>query len=222
MAVRFNVQQRLQQRQNEIELQNRISASEENHDIALEQHMQYEMSDEEFHLNSVQKERVNEFTVYDDYPMDTDEFIDTKDYTDYDEFVRMKQAEAVNYYGERESERDNGSDILKRFKVTSWTQNEKMSRYAKSYRLLNKNDEQYIETYEGQTFPKSADDTYHIVTSRDKNRLDLISFQYYKTPLLWWVIAEASEIIDPFNVPINSVLRIPSMSTLYAYGGISY
>ena len=222
MALKINVAQRLQQRQNEIELQKQISSSEENHNVTLEHGLSYESSGEEFTLTAEQKRKVGDFTVYDDYPMDTDEYIDKKDNADYDEYVRQKQAEAVNYYGSRTSEADTGTDILKRFKVTSWTQNEKLSRYAKSYRLLNKDDEQYIETYEGHSIPVSPDDTYHIVTARDKNRLDLISFQYYKTPLLWWVIAEASDIIDPFDVPVNSVLRVPSMSSLYSYGGIVY
>lgn len=94
------------------------------------------------------------------------------------------------------------------------------SRYKRELRILNSDDEQYIESYESHKIESSSNDSFHIVTAADANRLDLISFHYYKTPLLWWVIAEASDIIDPFNVPIGTVLRIPEMQSLYGYNGV--
>ena len=89
------------------------------------------------------------------------------------------------------------------------------SRYKKHLRILEDSDEQYIETYEPPTIEKSSTDVYHLVTLADVNRLDLVSYQYYKTPLLWWIIAEASEINDPFNVPLGTVLRVPQLSQIY-------
>lgn len=91
------------------------------------------------------------------------------------------------------------------------------SRYRKLKRLLEDNGELYIESYEpNNPIPKQADDSYHIITLADMNRLDLVSQQYYSSPFFWWVIAEASEINDPFNIPLGTVLRIPSMSNLFS------
>jgi nucleoid-associated protein YgaU len=109
--------------------------------------------------------------------------------------------------------------IVNKFKA-KYTKYSEVSRYKNLYRLLNDKDEEYIESYDKITIPKNKTDTFHVVTKADENRLDLISFNYYNTPLLWWVIAEASDITDPFNVPINTVLRIPNKQSLYGIGGI--
>lgn len=98
--------------------------------------------------------------------------------------------------------------------------NTNLSRYKRETRILNTDDEQYIETHESPVIPESSSDSFHIVTPSDEGRLDLISFHYYKTPLLWWVIAEASGVTDPFNIPIGTVLRIPELQSLYGYKGI--
>ena len=58
------------------------------------------------------------------------------------------------------------------------------------------------------------------VTLDDENRLDIISNKYYGTPRYWWVIALANEIIDPFDIPIGTYLRIPSLISLYNTGGV--
>lgn len=92
----------------------------------------------------------------------------------------------------------------------------KNSRYKSLYRILEDNDEQYLETYDHFNVPVNSDDTYHVVKASDQNRLDIISYNYYGTSLLWWIIAEASGITDPFNIPVNTVLRVPSISSLLA------
>lgn len=53
-------------------------------------------------------------------------------------------------------------------------------------------------------------DTYHEVTVIDNLRLDLISYKYYLSVEYWWIIATANEILDPFNIEIGTVLRIPA------------
>ena len=108
------------------------------------------------------------------------------------------------------------SNIVDRFKSKTTNEN-RNSRYRKLDRLLNDDDEEYIETSEAISISVSNTDSYHIVTQKDVNRLDLVAYQYYNNSLLWWVIAEASNITDPFNVPINTVLRIPDKSTIYGY-----
>ena len=54
----------------------------------------------------------------------------------------------------------------------------------------------------------------------EENRLDIISMSIYGTPRYWWVIALANDIIDPFDVPVGTELRIPLIETLFNKGGI--
>ena len=46
------------------------------------------------------------------------------------------------------------------------------------------------------------------------------SNEYYNTPRFWWVIALANNIIDPFDIPIGTTLRIPVIVSLYNQGGV--
>lgn len=59
---------------------------------------------------------------------------------------------------------------------------------------------------------KSSDDTLYTVKSGEEGRLDLISYKFYGTPFLWWLIAYASNIVDPISVSVGTVLRIPPKS----------
>lgn len=109
--------------------------------------------------------------------------------------------------------------ITKEFENRTTKEN-RTSRYRTQKRLLNDEDEQYIETYDGIDIKKSNTDSFYIVEKGFENRLDLISFKYYNNPLFYWIIAEASGIIDPFNVPAGTVLRIPDKQSLYGIGGV--
>lgn len=67
----------------------------------------------------------------------------------------------------------------------------------------------------------NVDDVYHTVKANEVCRLDLISYNYYGNPLLWWVIAQANNIYDPFTGPeVNTVLRIPSIVKMYDHEGV--
>lgn len=56
-------------------------------------------------------------------------------------------------------------------------------------------------------------DEYHQVGAHDQHRLDLIAYQYYLNVEFWWIIAIANNILDPFNIAIGTILRIPSDNT---------
>jgi len=72
-----------------------------------------------------------------------------------------------------------------------------------------------------QVIPLSnSDDTYITVTNETENRLDIIAYQSYGSPRYWWVIALANYIIDPFDIPVGTTLRIPPMLSLYKSGGV--
>ena len=61
-----------------------------------------------------------------------------------------------------------------------------------------------------------ADQTDQIYTVNQitENRLDLVSDLAYGTPHLWWVIALANNILDPFLIPRQTRLRVPLKSRL--------
>jgi hypothetical protein len=42
-------------------------------------------------------------------------------------------------------------------------------------------------------------------------RLDQISTKYYKTPFLWWLIAEVNPKVDFTNIPAGTILRIANV-----------
>lgn len=95
-----------------------------------------------------------------------------------------------------------------------------VSRYHRLNRIKDDTGDEYVESYEPIEFPENSDDQYHLVTPGEENRLDLISYKFYGTALLYWVIAEASGIEDPFNVPAGSTVRVPSRQSLYGLKGV--
>lgn len=92
-----------------------------------------------------------------------------------------------------------------------------LSRYSKYRQIID--DTTYIETFNQTIVEHSDGDQYHIVTTGQKNRLDIIALQYYNDASLWWVIALANNMIDPFIVTVDTILRIPSLASLFKSGG---
>lgn len=96
-----------------------------------------------------------------------------------------------------------------------------VSRYSSLRRLKDTESGKYYHENWIQKFIKvSAEDQYYTVTLYEKNRLDIVSNMYYSTPKYWWVIAIANNIIDPFDLPIGTNLRIPPIISIYTEGGI--
>lgn len=61
---------------------------------------------------------------------------------------------------------------------------------------------------------KRPDDFFHTV--RYGEELDEIAYRYYGNGELWWVIAEANGIADPFEpLQPGTVLRCPSVRTVF-------
>lgn len=78
----------------------------------------------------------------------------------------------------------------------------------------------FHESWNQNTVGFSDSDAYFTVTSAEENRLDIIANNYYGTAKYWWVIALANYIIDPFDIPIGTQLRIPPLISLYEVGGV--
>jgi hypothetical protein len=94
------------------------------------------------------------------------------------------------------------------------------SRY-KDTKILNYNDgEVRMETTEKLIIDPADDDVYHQVDVGEENRLDLVAFRYYRNANLWWILATANNLNDPFVISIGMVIRIPSLNRIYGYKGI--
>lgn len=58
------------------------------------------------------------------------------------------------------------------------------------------------------SFPKRMTDLY--IISREQDRLDLLSNEFYKDPRYWWVLAKANNLgKGTLDVPMGIQIRIP-------------
>lgn len=73
----------------------------------------------------------------------------------------------------------------------------------------------FRETYDKPMISKSVSDKLHEVKIGEINNLPLISFLYYGTVKLWWIIAEANDIHDPLIIESGTMLIIPDIATYY-------
>ena len=89
----------------------------------------------------------------------------------------------------------------------------KPSRYQ-TLRVIREDTQRYLETYNQKVIPESPRDVYHVVKQSEVGRLDIISNQYYGSPIYWWAIALANDFIDPFIVNEGDLIRIPSLVSL--------
>lgn len=96
-----------------------------------------------------------------------------------------------------------------------------VSRYQETRQISDPIDNKiYHETFNNKKVKESSTDKYITVDNIKTNRLDIISAEQYKTPIYWWVLAMANNIIDPFSIPLGTVIRVPSLSVLYESGGV--
>lgn len=62
-------------------------------------------------------------------------------------------------------------------------------------------------------------DQVFVVPPDGVERLDLISFSFFGTPELWWVIARLNNMQDPLTaVPVGTRIRIPTRQRLASEG----
>nr|DAY14378.1 MAG TPA: baseplate wedge protein [Caudoviricetes sp.] len=95
-----------------------------------------------------------------------------------------------------------------------------MSRYVNLYRVKDEGYREMIETQDKIIIPRTLGDRIYEVEKEVENRLDLVSYKFYKTSRLWWVIAYASHIDNPFNIPVGTNLRIPPFQIAMFMGGM--
>lgn len=54
------------------------------------------------------------------------------------------------------------------------------------------------------------------VTAVEGTRLGAMAYEFYGTPALWWVIADASDVVDPSDIAPGTELRVPDLSRVQA------
>ena len=72
----------------------------------------------------------------------------------------------------------------------------------------------YAEMPLVNSVPDRDGDVYHTVESGQEGKLDWISYIYYGTPYLWWLIARANKILNPLRIEAGRRLRIPAFPVL--------
>ena len=112
------------------------------------------------------------------------------------------------------------ADIIRMYKDKTSSATRTVSRYKKYMRIYDSDNNNYVETPDPILIKPSSGDRFHRVGVGEDCRLDIISFRYYGTPLLYWAIAEVNDITNPLKIEPGTVLRIPSQETLYGPGGI--
>lgn len=94
-----------------------------------------------------------------------------------------------------------------------------VSRYGNNAIYRSMLDE-FLETYVFKDIPISESDVYVVIDSGWQNRIDLIAYEFYKNPDLWWVIAMANNITNPMYLEVGTRIRIPGLNTLWGYRGL--
>lgn len=83
-----------------------------------------------------------------------------------------------------------------------------MSRYKELSSLIKEDGKKRYSTARYPFLPYKDTDVY--IIGRSRERLDLLAYNYYNDPSLWWVIAEANNIAKgTLSVPVNKRIRIP-------------
>lgn len=120
----------------------------------------------------------------------------------------------------RENLVDFTAPVVKTFKIQNDDPKNTFSRYKNLKKVLFKDGTICQETPNPIEIPFSKNDKFHIVEHNEVGRLDIISYRYYNTSKLWWAIATASNISDPFSIKLGMRLRIPDKASLLKTKGV--
>ena len=88
------------------------------------------------------------------------------------------------------------------------------SRYASCIILQDGTEESLGSRKRIDSSPRS-DDRFHTVV--DSDRIDNIAYRYLADSKLWWIIADYNDIFFPLELPVGSVLRIPSIEHIHMH-----
>ena len=100
---------------------------------------------------------------------------------------------------------------------TSTRATDALSRYSSLRHIIDSNCNVYTESQNTYVIP-DTNCTYHQVEVGEEGRLDIIADIHYQDPTLYWVIALANNIIDPFIIIPGTILKIPQFTALFEVG----
>ena len=89
--------------------------------------------------------------------------------------------------------------------------------------LTNIKSDSYLDIYENRPIPKDSNDLLFEITPQYTYRPDLLSFDLYGTPKLWWVFAVRNPDVlkDPvFDFTAGTEIFLPKKSTLSSSVGL--
>lgn len=83
-----------------------------------------------------------------------------------------------------------------------------ISRYASQSTFTDERGNTYSSRYRRSATSYS----YITIVTKQEYTLDYLAFNYYGTPILYWLIADANGYIDPtITIPIGTTLKIPQL-----------
>lgn len=86
-----------------------------------------------------------------------------------------------------------------------------LSRYEKIRLYIDRNGNMVQASMDPLQVPFRDDDVYHEVLPQEDHRPDLIALRYYGSSQLYWVVASANMMTDPFaDTTAGSILRLPT------------
>jgi hypothetical protein len=99
-----------------------------------------------------------------------------------------------------------------------------MANYTKTSPWLNTpQNNLYLELLEIRPVPAESDDYRYTIENQYRHRPDLLSFDLYGTPKLWWVFVQRnmSVIKDPiYDFVPGTTIYIPKKSNINKYLGV--
>lgn len=81
----------------------------------------------------------------------------------------------------------------------------------------------YLELMQMRPVPAEPDDALHIIQSQHRHRPDLLAYDIYGNPKLWWVFVQRnmSVLKDPiYDFETGVAIYIPKKSRLTQYLGV--
>jgi hypothetical protein len=81
----------------------------------------------------------------------------------------------------------------------------------------------YLDLFEIRPVPAEADDVKYVIENQYRHRPDLLAFDLYGNPKLWWVFVQRnmSTIKDPiYDFEPGAIIYLPKKSNLEKFLGI--
>jgi len=60
----------------------------------------------------------------------------------------------------------------------------------------------------------NLEDKYHTITEEDT--WDILAFKFYGDSKYWWILVDANDIFNPFEMVVGEVIVIPNINILLA------